>query len=512
MSAAPVVRTTSGRVRGTVHAGVRTFASVPYAAPVTGPARFAAPAPAPRWDGVRDATAPGGTAPAQARPGFGGLDLSPVLGPGWMPDPGYLTVTVTAPDNQSAGLPVLVFVHGGGLISGTGQAPLCDGSSFARDGIVTVTLNYRLGIAGWLDVPGAPANRGLLDVIAALRWVAENAVAFGGDPGKVTVAGQSAGAMIVAALLANPSARREQLFRRAISQSGSGTAAISTEQAALTTRAVAEALNVHATPADLGAIDDRQLTKALGTIGPVVVIPDGPLDSSLGGSPVKCVIDGRSLDRQPAEAVHDGHGAHVDLLIGTNREEANLYTVPSGTAMTETQLLALAERRLTNPREVLTAYRTAQPAASLAELASKLITDTFTQGSRLLADAHARHRRARTFAYEFAWRSSAFGGTLGACHCVELPFVFHRTDLPALYGDTALLGPHRPPADLADRTHAAWTAFIRDGDPGWTPYDLEARTTAVIDEQWTTVGVTDGSRDRMENTATTRTPRPWSMS
>jgi len=488
VSGAPVVRTTGGAVRGRLRAGVRTFASIPYAAPVTGPARFAAPAPAPRWDGVRDATVPGGTAPARARSGFGGLDLSPVLGPGWIPDPGYLTVTVTAPEHPSGGLPVLVFVHGGGLISGTGRAPLYDGSSFARDGIVTVTLNYRLGIAGWLDVPGAPANRGLLDVVAALRWVAENAAAFGGDPGRVTVAGQSAGAMIVAALLAHPEARRERLFSRAISQSGSGTAAISAEQAALTTRAVAEALNVRATPVELGAVDDRRLTEALGAVGPVAVIPDGPLDTSLGESPVRCVVDGSSLDRQPVEAVHDGGlGADVDLLIGTNREEANLYTVPSGAALTETRLLALAERRLANPREGLTAYRTAQPAARPAELASRLITDTFTRGSRLLADAHARHRRARTYAYEFTWRSPAFGGALGACHCVELPFVFHRTDLPALYGDTALLGPRRPPPGLADRTHAAWTAFIRDGDPGWTPYDLAARATVVIDERWSMI-------------------------
>ncbi|MEV0905571.1 MBL fold metallo-hydrolase [Streptomyces hokutonensis] len=100
---------------------------------------------------------------------------------------------------------------------------------------------------------------------------------------------------------------------------------------------------------------------------------------------------------------------------------------------------------------------------------------------------NARHRRARTYAYEFAWRSPAFGGALGACHCVELPFVFHRTDLPALYGDTALLGPRRPPPGLADRTHAAWTAFIRDGDPAWTPYDLAARATVVIDERWSMI-------------------------
>ncbi|MFJ9245376.1 carboxylesterase family protein [Streptomyces sp. NPDC101776] len=377
-------------------------------------------------------------------------------------------MTVAAPEHPSGGLPLLVFVHGGGLISGMGQAPLYEGSSFARAGIVTVTLNYRLGVAGWLDIPGAPANRGLLDVVAALRWVAENAVAFGGDPGKATVAGQSAGAMIVAALLARPDARRERLFSRAISQSGSGTAAISAEQAALTTRAVAEALKVRATPVELGAVDDRRLTEALGAVGPVVVIPDSPLDTSLGESPVKCVIDGGSLDRQPAEAVYGGRGADVDLLIGTNREEANLYTVPSGIPKTEPRPLALAERRVANPREALTAYRTTQPTAKPTELASRLITDTFTRGGRRLAASHAHvsHHRTRTFAYEFAWRSPAFGGALGACHCVELPFVFHRTDLPALYGDTALLGPYRPPPGLADRTHAAWTAFVRDGDPG----------------------------------------------
>jgi para-nitrobenzyl esterase len=122
-------------------------------------------------------------------------------------------------------------------------------------------------------------------------------------------------------------------------------------------------------------------------------------------------------------------------------------------------------------------------------LAGRLITDAFTRGSRLLTDAHARHQRARTFAYEFAWRSAAFTGTLGACHCVELPFVFHRTDIPSLYGDTALLGPGRPPGGLADRVHGAWLNFIRHGDPGWTPYDTSIRTAALIDEHWTTVSL-----------------------
>ncbi|TDU05646.1 para-nitrobenzyl esterase [Streptomyces sp. 846.5] len=503
MSTEPVVRTTGGLVRGAMRRGVRTFTAIPYAAAVTGPARFAAPGPARRWHGVREATAPGLTAPAPRRSGFGGMDLSPVLGPGWVPPHGtgpvtgtagsYLTVSVTTPQDQAGGLPVLVFVHGGGLTSGTGQAALYDGASFARHGIVVVTLNYRLGITGWLDIPGAPANRGLLDVIAALRWVAENAIAFGGDPDRVTLAGHSAGAMIVAALLARADARGERLFARAISQSGSGLAAITAEQATATTQAVARVLNVRATPEELGGVDDRRLTQALARIGPIALTPGGRRDTSLGDSPFQCVIDGQSLDRWPADAVRAGRGAEVDLLIGTNREEANLYTVPSGApaTMTEAQLLAVAERRLTDPREQLDAYRAIEPTARPAEVASRLITETFAHGSRLLTDAHAHHHRARTFAYEFAWRSSAFDGALGACHSVELPFVFDRTDLPALHGETALLGPLRPPAGLAERTHEAWSAFVRDGDPGWTPYDTDVRTAAVIDERWTTVNLPD---------------------
>ncbi|MEU1628496.1 carboxylesterase family protein [Streptomyces sp. NPDC020096] len=499
MSAAPVVRMTGGRVCGSVRAGLRTFTAIPYAAPVTGPARFAAPTPAPRWDGVRDTTVPGSTAPSPRRSDFGGMDLSAVLGPDWSPPPppvpesspdsGYLTVTVTTPDDPGGGLPVLVFVHGGGLTSGTGQAALYDGSSFARDGVIVVTLNYRLGIAGWLDIPGAPANRGLLDVIAALGWVAENARAFGGDPAKVTLAGHSAGAAIVAALLANPDAR--PLFTRAISQSGSGMTAITAEQATITTRAVAQALNLRPTPGELGAIDDRVLTETLSRIGPVAVPPAGPRDVSLGNSPFRCVIDGQTLEDQPATAVGEGRGADVDLLIGTNREEANLYTVPSGAdvTMTEAHLLALAARRFTDPRERLAAYRAGEPASSPGELAGRIITDTFVHGSRLLTDAHARHQRARTFAYEFAWRSAAFDGMLGACHCVELPFVFHRTDIPSLHGDTALLGPGRQPDGLADQVHGAWLDFIRHGDPGWAPYDSSTRSAALIDEQWSTVSL-----------------------
>ncbi|MYX08538.1 carboxylesterase family protein [Streptomyces sp. SID8375] len=167
------VKTSAGTVLGRQDAGVSVFWNIPYAAAPVGTGRFAAPvAPAP-WSGVRDAGEPGPTAPAALRAGFGPLDMSALLGSGWATGEDYLGVNVWTPSPHRDRLPVMVYVHGGGFLNGSGRAELYDGTGFARDGVVLVTLNYRLGVTGWLDVPGAPANRGLLDVIAALGWVRE---------------------------------------------------------------------------------------------------------------------------------------------------------------------------------------------------------------------------------------------------------------------------------------------------------------------------------------------------
>ncbi|MCL6298870.1 carboxylesterase/lipase family protein [Streptomyces kronopolitis] len=489
----PVVCTTGGRVRGLHRDGAHVFHAIPYAAPPVGAARFAAPGPAPGWHGVRDATRPGPTAPAPVRSGFGGLDLGPVTGPPPIPGDAYLTVTVTTPDPGAGGLPVLVFVHGGGFLSGTGQAALYDGGSFARDGVVLVTLNYRLGIPGWLTLPGAPENRGLLDVLAALRWVADNAAAFGGDPQRVTVAGQSAGAMIVAALLAAPPAAG--LFRRAISQSGNGLCAIPAGHGLSVTRQVAAALGLPPRAEAFHGVDDTRLADALGNLPPVDPARSGHLDPSLGNSPFKPVIDGVLLERQPALALRtaarngtEPMTAH-ELLIGTNADEAALYTVPGGAIepMTTRELAAVAARRSARPEALLAHYGTRLPDAGPGERATRLMTDVYRVGNHALADAHSTLPGTRTFAYEFAWRSPAFDGRLGACHCVELPFVFDRTDLPALHGARGLLGPGLPDGDVKDlaaRTHAAWVAFATHGDPGWRPYDTDRRATMRIDHTW----------------------------
>ncbi|ATY14599.1 carboxylesterase/lipase family protein [Amycolatopsis sp. AA4] len=465
-----VVSTAAGRVRGIAANGVHTFRAIPYAAPMSGPARFQAPAPAARWDGVRDATRPGPTAPA-ARREFGGVDLRPVLGSGWVPGADYLSVTVSTPDPGTSGLPVLVFFHGGGFTAGTGQTELYDGDSFARDGVVLVTVQYRLGVAGWLRLPDAPANRGLLDALAALRWVAGNIAAFGGDPGNVTVAGQSAGAMLVAALLVTPGAKG--LFRRAISQSGSGECAFPAEKADLITRATVEALGVAPTAAALSELPDERLVAAPAAMPSAAIA--GFRDTSLGNSAYKPVLDEATLPAQPAS----GNTAPVSLLIGTNADEANLYTAN----LDDTGLHAAAARRFPDPAAAIARTRERHPGASPAELAARLMTEAYEASNRLLADAHSRAGNP-THVYEFAWPAPGPDHPLGACHCVELPFVFDHAELPDLYGQPGLLGTGRPDPALAARTHAAWVSFVTNGDPGWPAYRPEAPAIMHIAEKW----------------------------
>jgi para-nitrobenzyl esterase len=243
--------TESGAVRGRTLAESQVFYAIPYAAAPEGRARFAAPEPHQPWPGIRDATTPGPTAPQPRRDGFGLLDMSPFFGPGWVRDPDYLAVNIwTPPMNDAAAQPhpVMVFVHGGGFVAGSTRTPLYDGSAFARDGVILVTVTYRLGIVGFLDIAGAPRNRGLLDVLAALAWVRDNIAAFGGDPHNVTLFGQSAGATITAGVLAEQQA--PTLIRRAIMQSGNPYGAFSTEQAERVARAAAGAIGVEPTVGD----------------------------------------------------------------------------------------------------------------------------------------------------------------------------------------------------------------------------------------------------------------------
>lgn len=194
------------------------------------------------------------------------------------------------------------------------------------------------------------------------------------------------------------------------------------------------------------------------------------------------------LDAQPAESVAAGLAAGIDLLIGTNTEEGNLYLVPVGRYATSTagDVDAVAARAHPDPARLVETYRKARPEASFGELRSAILGDAlFGAGSWALADAHAAHPTSATFGYQFAWRSRALDGQLGAAHAVELPFVFDLAHLPELRGPSALLGPDQPPVELAARMHTAWIRFAATGNPGWDPYDDERRTTMRIDAEWT---------------------------
>ncbi|MFI1711791.1 carboxylesterase/lipase family protein [Streptomyces griseoruber] len=478
----PVVTTAQGAVRGRRQGDTLTFLNIPYAAPPRGAGRFALPQPHGPWDGVRDATAPGPNAPQSERK-LGNVEMTPYFGTGWSRGEDYLTVNVWTPAAERGDLPVMVFVHGGGFVAGSTRSAMYDGSAFARDGVVLVTLNYRLGIAGFLDIPGAPANRGLLDVVAALLWVRENIAAFGGDPHNVTLFGQSAGATTVGGVLATPEAAG--LFRRAIVQSGSGLGAFTTEQAARVTKAAAEALGIAPHVDAFADVSDERLVEAASQLAGIDLQTETHGDPLIGLSPFSLV-----LDTQPAVSVAAGLSADVDLLVGTNTEEGNLYLVPVGKYATSTaaDVDEAASRSHPNPAQLVETYRKSRPEASHAELRSAIMADAlFGAGSRALAGAHATHPKSATYTYEFAWRSKALDGELGATHAVELPFVFDLVERPELNGPNALLGPDKPPADLATRVHEAWIRFARTGDPGWDPYDTERRATMRIDAEWTQV-------------------------
>jgi para-nitrobenzyl esterase len=446
----PTVATTGGRVAGERTATARVFRDIPYAAPPVGPLRFAEPRPHPGWSGVRDGTRQGPNAPQPARGRIGDLDLSPFFGSGWVRGDDHLTVNVWAPLDPGPPAPVVVFVHGGAFVAGSTGAPAYDGSAFARDGVVFVTVNYRLGVPGFLSLPDAPENRGRLDVLAALRWVRENAPAFGGDPGAVTLAGQSAGAIIVTSIVDAPDAGE---LRGAIVSSGSGIAAFAPEQAAVVRDAVGRELGVEPSAAGLADVADERLVDVLPRLAG---LPGAP--APLAGITPFSVV----LDRQPVETVTGS----TPLLIGSNRDESSFYLSPPDAGEDDDDLVAVAARFHPDPGALVAQYRAERPAASTAELAVVILSDgMFRTGTRRYAEAHAAHRGAPTYVYEFGWRSDALGGHLGCCHLMDLPFAFDRVDLRGLHGPARLLGTTPPPPDLAKRIHGAWVRFAGGEDP-----------------------------------------------
>jgi len=370
----PTVMTGYGQVRGVWQDATARFLGIPYAASPTGALRFRAPVPPEPWEGTRDADRFGPTPPKPDYPApFDTLLPEPAIaGDDW------LTVNVWTPDPGAAGLPVMVWIHGGAFANGNSAVPSYDGQAFARDGVVLVSLNYRLGIDGFALLPDAPANRGLLDQIAALEWVRDNITAFGGDPGNVTIFGESAGAMSATTLLSLP--RAQGLFRRAITQSGSTQAMADPADAALVTKELGVALSREATAASLAEVSVPELIGAQVAVRDALAAqPDparfGPtvVASSMAFIPV---ADGLLIPEHPLAAITAGAGAQVSLLTGTTTEEFRLFVVPTGLAalVTEEALPGLAAG-LGIPEPVANLYRARRPGDSPGDVLAALLTE-----------------------------------------------------------------------------------------------------------------------------------------
>jgi carboxylesterase 2/para-nitrobenzyl esterase len=382
---------------------------------------------------------------------------------------------------------VVVWIAGGEYeFHATGASPWYDGSRFARDGVVCVTINYRVGVEGFLDLGEGNANRGLLDQIATLTWVRENIAAFGGDPGNVTIFGESAGAMSVATLLAMP--RAEGLFRRAIVESGSAQHVTSAATAHRITRYFAEKLAVAPSFDAIAAVPvDRALAAQLEMMGDLMAHPGLEHWGEVAANRMiwEPVVDGVTLSAPPMDRISAGASATIDLLVGSNADEWRLFLVPGGDIehITDDALAGTMAAYGLPIDAALATYRAAHPNASAGDLFAAVQGDWYWRiPSVRLAEAHARNAKA-TYMYEFAWRSPQFNGRLGACHALEIPFVFDTLG----QGTEPLLGSN-PPQQLADAMHAAWIAFATSGDPGWPKYDLSRRETMRFD---TTSAVVD---------------------
>jgi para-nitrobenzyl esterase len=466
----PEVRISSGRIRGRAENGMAVFRGIPFAGPPLGAHRFQAPQPPDRWDGVRDAASFGPQAPQALPPG---------TPPHAEPDSGeWLTVNVWTPDLAASGLPVLLWIHGGAYMYGSAADSLYDGEKFARAGTVLVSCNYRLGFEGFARIPGAPANRALLDQVAALRWVQENIAAFGGDPGNVTVFGESAGAGCVAALLVMDVAGG--LFRRAIAQSVPGTF-FGPDLAAEITRAIAAEAGVPVSHEDLAGTDPMRLVNAsAGVTARLRELPRlGPVAST--PTPYSPVVDGEVLPRSPWRALLSGAARDVELLTGHNRDEYRLFTVVDAQfgKITEADAAAALNTFAPGP-DGAAAYRKAYPDAPPKQLHELVNSDwLFRMPTLHLAQAHAASG-GTTFLYELRIAAPAGGGVYGACHALDLPLVFGTEDRSI---GLQLTGGHAP-ADfvaLGEVMRGEWVRFATCGEPGWPRYGTERRSTRIYD-------------------------------
>ena len=475
------VQAAAGSIQGRVKNDALLFAGIPYAQAPVESLRFRPPQPLAKFSEPYPALKFSPAAPQI--PSGGMTDSAPVR---WSEDCLYLNISAplaVLENGDAGGRAVMVWIHGGGYTSGQGAIPWYNGNRFAKNNdIVVVSINYRLGALGFVDLTHlgeefATSNiNGTLDQIAALQWVQDNIAAFGGDPSRVTIAGESAGGFSVATLMACPSA--EGLFQQAIPQSGACHHTLPREASKKVTEhflgelGLRSAVEIEAASADDILIAQRA-TSAYFAQGAGQV-------NSLGVavSPFYPVHGNATLPDDPLTAARNGASSTVRVLTGSNKDETTLWS----TGETSREKL---ERTVAGYQaiEALAVYQRTRPEASSHDLLVALTTDHMFRIPAIRL-AEARQEAAPTFMYQFNWRSRALNGVLAATHSLEIPFAFNNLDQA---GVDFFLGPGPSPQGLADTMHKAWCDFIKTGEPGWPAYDSDTRATMFFDDIYAVV-------------------------
>ena len=489
------VETTYGKIAGTMERRVFTFKGVPYGAATSGKRRFLPPVPPEPWPKVRYCTDYGPISPQT-----GALaDCVEAAG-----DERIMGMRRHLPENEDCLVlnvwtpavgdggkrPVMVWLHGRGYDSGAGSETMYNGANLARRGnLVVVTINHRLNVFGYLhlaDIGGAEfagsGVAGMLDAVLALKWVRDNIAAFGGDPGNVTIFGESGGGSKVSTLLALPSAKG--LFHRAIIESGPGLRGVEAKDAtAFAERLLAE-LNIK--PSEVGKLQGLSIRQVQDAMRKLVPGRSGFGMGDPGGLTRRLapVVDGKFYPNHPFDPIAAPTAAGIPIIVGTNRHEnaTFLTTDPKRRRLTEPEL----RERLTpllgdKADKVIGTYKRTRPDATPWDLFVALTSEGTRRASIALAERKAAGSPAPVFMYLFTWETDYLGDMFRACHVLEIPFVFDTVD------DIALTGGRPDKYDLLESVSGAWIAFARSGNPNhariprWEPYSAEKRSTMILD-------------------------------
>ena len=479
-----VAKTGSGKVEGELkESGILVFKGIPYAKPPVGELRFKPPQPPKPWSYTFKAAMFGPVAP-QAENEIGSTAAQEQ-------SEDCLSLNVWTPAADDKHRPVMVWIHGGGFTNGSGSDDWYDGSTFTERGdVVVVTLNYRLGALGFLYLGGVggpeyaqSGNLGLLDQVAALKWVRDNIAAFGGDPGNVTIFGESAGSMSVCTLMGMPAARG--LFQKAIGESGALNLINNRNFASGITRQFMSYAGV-TDMAGLLSLTTEQILKAQSDL----LNREGRV-----GTPLGPVIDGSVLPEPPLHAIANGSAAKVDFLTGTNLDEVRFWLIavpllavaPLQTAATYMPMLGKVLGA--NANTIAASYKARRPEATDGDVTMAIMTDVMFRVPQIRVVEAQSAEQPKTFMYLFTWPSPVSDGILRSCHALEIPFVFnhlHATNTVEFMGSD-------PPQKLADIMQNTWIAFAKTGDPNnksvpyWPAYNTQTRATMELNVNPTVV-------------------------